>query len=220
MAARRSVGQFDATLLSVAQRSAQEAVSAFRTTLNVAKGFEYPRVISRSAGRGYTDVCIESVTEFQMSHLHQLVQGAVNAAITTAALQQNRSTMTKPIPESLGEIELELASIENRMRKRMTTNRQLDERTRLLRAAATKLRYPQEPNVSTIRFEKQFTPGGKVYIYAAQRTPAGRWFATGQGHPGAGRSWRVLVDFIREDNVLAQPQRDLFEPLHGEALPF
>jgi len=216
-AERHTLGQYDKRSFPIAWAVAQRTLSRHRQRRGLID--KYPALESSSFDRdGFARIVLLSVLS-GAAPVAPAVFIDLHDAIT-AALQQNRSTMTKPMPESLGEIELELASIENRMRKRIATNHRLDARTRQLRAAADKLRYPQEPQAQTIRFKKQFTSGGKIYVYAAQRTPHGLWFATGQGHPSNGRSWRGLVDFIREDNQLARPERDLFEPLHAEALPF
>jgi hypothetical protein len=225
MAASRSVGQFDTMLLSIAQHAAVAAVSAFRTRTNIAKSSAYPLISCRSVGRGYTEVCVEGGHNAHLVILHREVQDAVNTAITNAALQQNRSTMTsisKPLPATLGQTELEIIELEDRLRKRKAKSRVLDERVQQLRSHAASLRYPSEPSGAerVISFRKRYEgPGAKVYVYAAIRVN-GRWYTTGSTCPASGFTWRGLVDFIREDNQLVKEGFDLFELLHREPLPF
>lgn len=211
------LGQYSSREIDLAALAARIAVGQYRDDHGLGSS-HFPAVqVGRRNSEGYTSIYLVTAGYRGAAPLAPAPFSHTLDAIN-AALQQNRSTMTKPIPTTLGEIELELAAIEVRQAKRMRTTRALDERTQRLRAAADKLRYPSEPQVETIRFRKQFLHGGKVYTYAAQRTPQGRWFATGQGHPGAGRSWKVLIDFIREDNVLLN-REPLFVEL-GLSEPF
>jgi hypothetical protein len=221
-AERHTLGQFDRRSFPIAWSTAQRTLSRHRQRRGIID--LYPKIEASGYDKdGFARIALVSVRS-GAAPVAPAVFVELHDAIT-AALQQNRSTMTsisKPLPATLGQTELEIIELEDRLRKRKAKSRVLDERVQQLRSHAASLRYPSEPSGAerVISFRKRYEgPGAKVYVYAAIRVN-GRWYTTGSTCPASGFTWRGLVDFIREDNQLVKEGFDLFELLHREPLPF
>lgn len=59
---------------------------------------------------------------------------------------------------------------------------------------------------NAVTFAKQYRPDGTSYTYVAVSVPAmNRWFSTGDITPRGGFTWKQLLDFVTEGNLLPNP---------------
>lgn len=64
-------------------------------------------------------------------------------------------------------------------------------------------RWPTQPPIgSVLRFEKRYTPNGRVYTYVAIRVDRRQnpWFVTGQIRTGPAMDWEALCEMIGKGN--------------------